>query len=103
LSSLDPGLDGLHAGMVLSPASQVLVVDSYTDYQSGDVVFRISATVPGCHGFWLQGSDPGFKQTYANLLMAKAAQMNVIVYAYDNQIWAGSANAYCKVRSLQVP
>jgi hypothetical protein len=90
------------AGMVLSTASQVLVVDSYADYQSGDVVFRISSTVPGCHGFWLQPTDPGFKQTYANLLMAKAAQMNVVVYAYDNQIWTGSGSAYCKVRSIAV-
>jgi len=91
-----------HAGMVLSPASQVLSVESYPDYQSGDVIFRISSSVAGCFGFWLPGSDPGFKQTYAALLTAKAAQMNVVVYAYDNQNWPGSGNAFCKVRSVTV-
>jgi hypothetical protein len=88
------------ADMVLSPSSQVVRIQSYTDFASGDVFFELATSTPGCVGFWLQPNDPGFKQTHAVLMMAKATQMNVVAYAYDNQLWSGSSYAYCRVRSL---
>jgi hypothetical protein len=99
LTSLPPCAN---AGMVLTQPATVVRLESYTDFASGDVVFTINLTVAGCTGFWLQPTDAGFKQTYAALMMAKAAQLNVVVYAYDDQLWPGGGSSvpYCKVRSL---
>jgi hypothetical protein len=89
------------AGMVLTSPSPVVRVEAYTDFGDGDVIFQVSGTVSGCTGFWLSPADPGYKIAYATLVMAKAAQINVRVYAYDNLLWPGGAPAsYCKVRSI---
>jgi hypothetical protein len=85
--------------LVLTPPVTVTKIHSYTDYGAGDVIFNVDATIAGCEGFWLKPSDAGFKQTYAALLMAKAAGIPVVVYAYDNDLWAGGPNI-CRVRTL---
>jgi hypothetical protein len=89
----------MHA-MVLTTSVRVTKFHTYTDYGNGDVVFNVDATFAGCDGFWLSPADPGFKQAYAALMMVKAAGMSVVVFAYDTQLWPGSGDKYCRVRTL---
>lgn len=88
------------SAMVLTPAVQITKFHAYTDYNNGDIAFNVDTTIAGCDGFWLSPADPGFKNVYAALLMAKASGMPVVVYAYDTQLWPGSGDKYCRVRTL---
>jgi len=93
--------DLARAGMVLTAPVAVVRMETYTDFNNGDVIFQVNATVAGCVGFWLTPADGGYKSALATLMMAKAAQINIKVYAYDNVLWPGGApNTYCKVRSI---
>jgi hypothetical protein len=99
MAILIPGM--VRAGMVLTTPASVLRLETYTDFNNGDVIFQVNTPVAGCTGFWLTPADGGYKSALATLMMAKAAQINVRVYAYDNVLWPGGAPAaYCKVRSI---
>jgi len=90
---------------VLTPPVHLTAIQTLTDYVTtgADVVFEVNATVTGCYGFWLSPADPGSKQAYASLLTAKAMDAAVVIQAYDNQVWGGSASFnYCRVRSLTI-
>jgi hypothetical protein len=99
MAILIPGM--ARAGMVLTPPAAVLQVETYTDFNNGDVIFKVNTPVAGCIGFWITPADGGYKMAVATLMMAKASQIRVIVYAYDNLLWPGGNPAsYCKVRSI---
>ncbi len=79
----------------------VTEVFSYTDYSGGDVTFKVNSPIAGCEGgFWLRPSDPGFKTTYAALLMAYSSKATVRVWAYSDQIWSGSGSPTCRLYLL---
>src|SRR6188768_4317725 len=50
---------------VPSSTTQVGWIHTYPSFGAGDVIFSLVAPVSGCSGFWLQPSEPGFKQTYS--------------------------------------
>jgi hypothetical protein len=80
--------------------SNVTVMSVNTDFGGGDVVFRISGSSGSCYGFWLRASDPGFKAAYASLIAVYAGERLVGVYAFDDELWTGSTNPYCRVSAL---
>lgn len=89
------------SAMVLTPPVRVTKFHAYTDYGGGDVMFLVDATFPGCDGFWLSPADAGFKQAYAALMMVKASDSPVVLYAYDTSLWPGSVSIkYCRIRSI---
>jgi hypothetical protein len=45
-------------------------IHTYPNFGTGDVVFSLVTPVSGCSGFWLNPSEPGFKQTYTTLMAA---------------------------------
>ena len=74
---------------------------TYATFGSGDVIFQMSSSgLSQCSGFWLRGTDPGFKSLYAGLLMATTTQATITVYADPAQIWTGSGSPYCLVYSI---
>ena len=93
------GVLAAHAMVSTTPA-HVTKFHIYTDYGEGDVVFRVDATVAGCDGFWLPPTDPGFRQTYAALLLVKATGATLEVTADESRVWPGSSARYCRVDSL---
>ena len=91
------------AATVNTPLTQIVNIYAYTDFGTGDVLFRTASLAPGCDGFWLQPTDVGFKQVLSLLVLAKAAQSDVTVYAYDNQIWSGSSTGhFCRAMMVNV-
>lgn len=92
-----------NAAQVNSPQGTITAAFALTEFGNGDIAFSVSASTPGCEGgFWLRPTDPGFKTTYAMLLMAMATQSTVTVAAYNDSIWAGSAASYCRVAYLNL-
>jgi hypothetical protein len=89
------------SAMILTPPVRIKTFTTYTDYGNGDVVFLADTTFPGCDGFWLSPADAGFKQAYAALMMVKASDTSVVLYAYDTSLWPGSASVkYCRIRTI---
>lgn len=97
-------VSGVALGMVQTSAESIVRIQSFTDYNNGDVVFETTGSYPLCYGFWLSPADGnGAKQALTSLMMARSLGAKVIVYAYDTNLWPGSSTyKYCKVRSLTV-
>jgi hypothetical protein len=87
------------AAVVQSTAAPVTLIYSFSEFGTGDVVFKVAnATPTTCNdGFWLRPSDPGFKTLYGMLMAAYHTKAPVTVQAYDDQKWPGSGGNYCRV------
>jgi hypothetical protein len=60
--------------------------------------------VAGCEGgFWLSPSQPGFKQSYAFILTARATGDTISAGGNNSAIWSGSSTKYCKLDWVTVP
>jgi hypothetical protein len=74
---------------------------SYSDFGIGDVVIRVSTPPPTCPGgFWVRMTDPGAKNVVAQLLTAVAAQIPLIIWGYDDQLWPGTTTATCRLYTV---
>jgi hypothetical protein len=91
-----------HAALVGgSPAGPVKHYYSYSDFNTGDVVIVVTTPPPTCPGgFWVRMTDPGAKNVVAQLLAAVAAQMPLIIWGYDDQLWPGTTTATCRLYTL---
>lgn len=81
----------------------ITTIYSYSEYGSGDVVFRVAAPLTDCEGgFWLKRSDPGFNANLTLLLAAYQSRSTVMIYANPDQIWSGSGSKYCHLYAIQL-
>jgi hypothetical protein len=91
-----------HAALVGgSPNGPIKHYYSYSDFGTGDVVVQVTnppATCPG--GFWVRMTDPGAKNLVAQLLTAVAAQIPLIIWGYDDQLWAGTTTPTCRIYTV---
>jgi hypothetical protein len=91
-----------HAALVGgSPNGPIKHYYSYSDFGTGDVVIWVAAppaTCPG--GFWVRMTDPGAKNVVAQLLTAVAAQIPLIIWGYDDQLWPGTTTATCRIYTV---
>lgn len=86
------------AGDVNSEVSYVNEIVSYTTYNNGDVTFSITEiSTQVKKEYWLDANDPGFKQNLAFLMLAKATESKVRIYANPNQAWPGGGLNVLKV------
>lgn len=81
----------------------VTQIVSYEEYGGGDVTFKVDKPTPGCSGYWLKTSDPGFKSNLSILLMARSSRVPVYAYGADDRLWPGSSEAHCHLYMLQLP
>jgi hypothetical protein len=89
------------ADQVTGNVGQLTELWTYSDYGAGDVVVSVQSPLPTCqHGFWLRMTDVGAKTVFAQLLAAFHTKTSLRVYAYDDQIWAGSSGRYCRIYTL---
>jgi len=91
-----------HAAVVVSTGTVAAFV-TYGDFGGGDVAFRISNQPPGCYGFWLAPSQPGFKTTVAFVMKAQTTGESIQVAGDNTQIWNGSGSPFCKVNYVTTP
>lgn len=90
-----------YAAFSNSQVTTINYLSTYVQYGSGDVIFRLANPTGDCYGYWLTKSDAGFQATMAMLLAAYQAKTPVAITAYNDQIWAGSGNAYCKLYDIE--
>jgi hypothetical protein len=48
----------------------------------------------------MSAGDPGSKAVYAQLLAARLAEKPIVVWAYNDQIWARSDGQYCRIEAV---
>jgi len=90
-------------------ASNVVNLDTYTQYGGGDVVFGLAtnslqASCPG--GFWIRATDAGAKSTIAQVLAAYQTGSPVMVWADIDAAsphWSGSSAPTCLVWNVRNP
>jgi hypothetical protein len=88
---------------IVTPGSAVMIVQSYayTQYDSGDFVFSTNLAAAGCgSGWYIKGTDPGFRAAVSTVLTAQAAGLQVIVYGDNSDLWVGSTGQYCRVQTV---
>lgn len=90
-----------NAALVGSSNVTVTRVNAFSQFGGGDLVFTVSSPVAGCDGFWLRPSDPGFQTLSALVMTLYASKLQTQVFAYDNELWPGSATSkLCRVYSF---
>lgn len=86
------------AAQVPGQATKVTEIYTFADYGGGDILVKLAWHHANCSdGYWMSQSQPGFDPTLSQLLSALVAGTDVIVSAWDHEIWAGSSGTYCKV------
>jgi len=98
LMTLELSTPAAHAAYVSANLGRVRLY-VYSTFGNGDVAFY-GTPAGSCVGFWLRPTDPGFKNMYAVLLAARAADRPVQVWGYDDQVWTGSTGTYCRVDTI---
>ena len=76
----------------------------YATYGSGDVTFTFPGGSTGlaqCKGFWIRGTDAGYKTIVTAVLTAYQTGATIIVDANISQIWSGSSTPYCLVDAIE--
>lgn len=84
-------------------AGRIARLYTFTTFSSGDIVISVSNPPSGCDGFWLRMSDPGAKNTYAQLLAAQHTEQVLRIGALDNEWWTGSASHFCRIDFVTQP
>lgn len=86
------------AAVVGGPVGSVKHYYSYSDFGTGDVVIIVGTPPPTCPGgFWVRMTDIGAKNVVAQLLAGVAAQIPLVIWGYDDQLWTGSTIATCRI------
>lgn len=76
----------------------------YATYGSGDVTFTFPGGSTGlaqCKGFWIRGTDAGYKTIVTAVLTAYQTGATIVVDANISQIWSGSSTSYCLVDAIE--
>jgi len=89
------------AALTDDPVGKITQLHTYSDFGNGDIVIKVESPPASCPGgFWIRPTDPGAKASYANALAAFHAGAAVRIGSYNDQLWAGSATAYCRLYYL---
>jgi hypothetical protein len=76
---------------------------TYATFGDGDVGFRVQNPPATCVGFWFRMTDPGGKAVFAQILAAQQTQQPLRIGAYDDQLWTGSGDRWCRIASVGNP
>lgn len=77
-----------------TPITNITELASYSEYGDGNMTIRVENTAPNCNGgFWMNGTEPGFKTVLSMLLAAKHSGVQIIIYGDSDRIWQGSPTA----------
>lgn len=90
------------ADYIGSNQSHIVLVNSYNKYGSGDVIFRLSAPIEECYGYWINKGEPGFEANLSMIIAAYQAKSPVVVYGLPAQSerWQGSSAHWCKLYAI---
>jgi hypothetical protein len=91
------------AAVVNSSSSTISSVLSYTELESGDVIFQLTTnSISACNlGFWIRGTDAGSRSVLAQILAAYHTATPVTVSADNATFWPGSTTgAACLVLAV---
>lgn len=91
------------ATVVNSSSSTISSVLSYTELESGDVIFQLATnSISACNlGFWIRGTDAGSRSVFAQILAAYHTGTPVTVSADNATLWPGSTSgAACLVMAV---
>lgn len=92
----------LAANLESSGLSKIYTLTSFSSYGNGDVAVRLDSNGEVCtNGYYINKSDVGFDANLSMLLSAYHAGSSVIVRGHTDQLWSGSASAYCKLYSIE--
>jgi len=86
-----------HAVLSTTSVTTLNYLSSYTQFGSGDVIFRVANPTGDCFGYWISKTDPGYQANMAMLLAAYQSKTPILIAAMNDQLWTGSGNAYCKL------
>jgi len=96
----------LASATIVNTGVPVTIVQSYAyaTYDGGDFVFSTSSGVSGCEsGWYVKGTDPGYKAVVSVVLTAQAAGLQVMVYGDNSDLWSGSPSGhYCRIETVGV-
>ncbi|MGD8112539.1 hypothetical protein [Vibrio sp. TRT 17S01] len=86
-----------------SSRTTITRVISYNEFGAGDAVFQVANPTSLCSGYWITKGDPGFEANLSMIIAAYQAKSTVIVHGLpaENKKWAGSANHWCKLYSIE--
>jgi hypothetical protein len=89
-----------NATVVYVNVGRVTKVITYTTFGNTDVTVATQNRPPGCDGFWFRSNEPNGKEIFSQLMIAQQTQQALDVYAYDDQIWTGSASRFCRIYAV---
>jgi hypothetical protein len=89
----------------ISQSSRSTIVSPvfYATFDSGDVTFTLGggSGLSQCKGFWIRGTDAGYKTIVTAVLTAYQTGATIVVDANISQIWSGSSTSYCLVDAIE--
>lgn len=79
-------------------------IQSYPEYGSGDVIFKVANPGEICKGYWLAPSTPGFDANLSLALSAfhSASKVRVWGHTQAENKWGGSSTHLCKLYSIKL-
>lgn len=85
-----------------SPASEIKVLQTYTNWGNADVVVVLQSTSGVCKGYWFNKDDAGYQSNLSMLVAAYQANTKLQLHGHEEMSskWTGSATHFCKLYSI---